>query len=479
MKKSLTLNTILYTLKSIFSIVYPLITFPYISRVLSAEGVGQYSFSNSVVSYFLLIAALGTSTYAIREGAKIRDDREKFQKFAQEIFSINIISMLVSLTLLFLVVQIPKLKSYENIILILAIAIPLTTIGTEWIFNIYEDFAYITIRSMAFQCLSLVGLLIFVKDANDVWKYAVTTVTATAGSNVLNYKKAKKYFKHKIIINKKLIKHIKPVFILFAAAVASQIYINADITMLGLMQGDYATGMYSAASKIYNILRTVLTAAIAIIMPRIAYLKDNNKEGYSSMLSGIFNLYVFLVIPCCIGVLLIADEVLLLLCGVEFLDAGLSLKILAIALIFSTLGSFIANVILVVHSEEKTILAATCIGATLNIIGNIFLIKEFSYVGAALTTLMSELIVFIIQSVRAQKYEKISGAFVNLIKVLLGVLLMSVIHVLIPKWNGSALIEMSITVISSVIIYIISMLCLKQESIVLILKSVCSRKKDN
>ena len=93
MKKSLTLNTILYTLKSIFSIVYPLITFPYISRVLSAEGVGQYSFSNSVVSYFLLIAALGTSTYAIREGAKIRDDREKFQKFAQEIFSINIISM--------------------------------------------------------------------------------------------------------------------------------------------------------------------------------------------------------------------------------------------------------------------------------------------------------------------------------------------------------------------------------------------------
>lgn len=144
--------------------LFSLVTTPYISRVLSASGVGEYNFSQSFVSYFLLIAGLGTSTYAIREAGKIRDDKEKIQTFAQEIFLINFLASIVAtFVLVVLVATLPALKSYKKIVLILAFSIPMNILSTEWIFNVYEDFAYITKRSIVLQCVSVILMIIFVK----------------------------------------------------------------------------------------------------------------------------------------------------------------------------------------------------------------------------------------------------------------------------------------------------------------------------
>ncbi|MBT9094481.1 oligosaccharide flippase family protein, partial [Lactobacillus delbrueckii subsp. bulgaricus] len=162
-KKSLGLNAALNGFRSVLNIIFPIITFPYISRVLTVGEIGKYNWSNSFVSYFLLIAGLGVSTYAIREGAKFRNDRKTLSDFASQVFSINILSTLASYVLLLLCVLIfSKIHAYAICVFIFSIQIIFTTLGTEWIYSIFEEYAYITIRSILFKILSIVLLFIFV-----------------------------------------------------------------------------------------------------------------------------------------------------------------------------------------------------------------------------------------------------------------------------------------------------------------------------
>ena len=143
--KSLKVNMILNTIKSITSILFPIITFPYLSNVLGVENIGKYNFANSVIGYFVLIAGLGINTYAIREGAKVRNNKELIEVFSNEMFSINMWSSIVAYILLLPVVfLVPRFRDCKLLLLILSIQIVSRTIGIEWLYSIYEDYVYIT-----------------------------------------------------------------------------------------------------------------------------------------------------------------------------------------------------------------------------------------------------------------------------------------------------------------------------------------------
>lgn len=181
--KSLKVNAFLNGFKTFLNFLFPLITFPYISRVLSVEEIGKYNFSNSIISYFLLLAALGIDKYAIREGAKYRENKERFSSFASEIFSFNIVSTLVSYSLLFLFILFSKtLERYTVCILIFSLQIFFTTLGTEWVYSIFEEYRYITIRSILFKMISVALLFMFVRNEGDYLAYAAITVFASVGS---------------------------------------------------------------------------------------------------------------------------------------------------------------------------------------------------------------------------------------------------------------------------------------------------------
>ena len=168
-EKSLKINMILNAIKGIMSIVFPLISFPYVSKILGVENIGKYNFSNSIINYVVLFAGLGIATYAIREGARLRNKKEEIEKFSSEMFSINIISTVVAYIGLFiLLIIVPKFHEYTSLLIILSLQVIFKTIGIEWIYSIYEDYAYITLRSIIFQVLSLILLFLFVKTQNDV-----------------------------------------------------------------------------------------------------------------------------------------------------------------------------------------------------------------------------------------------------------------------------------------------------------------------
>ena len=155
MKKSMSLNAVMNALKTLMGVIFPLITFPYASNILQVENLGKVNFANSVCGYFLLFAGLGISSYAVREGSKYVNDREKLSAFSSEMFSINMITAVIAYLALFVTMLCSaKLRGYTDLLLIMSLQIFFTTIGTEWIFTIFEEYTYITVRGIIFQIIS-------------------------------------------------------------------------------------------------------------------------------------------------------------------------------------------------------------------------------------------------------------------------------------------------------------------------------------
>lgn len=467
--RSLVLNAFLNSLRNILNILFPLITFPYVSRKLSVSGIGIYNFSNSIVSYFLLIAALGVSTYAIREGAKYRENTEKITRFASEVFTINIWSTVVAYILLFLsLVIFQKLRSYTVCILIFSLQIFFTTIGTEWIYQIYEDYAYITIRSIIFQIFSIILLFIFVRAPQDYLNYAAITVFSAVGSNILNFIHARRYCHIRIVFHFNWRKHIVPILILFAAGVANMIYVNSDVTLLGLMKTNYIVGIYSVSSKVYSLIKTLISALLIVTIPRLALLFSKSQFiEYKNILSKLTNTLVVLALPVSVGLFMLAKEVILIISGPNYYRAVNSLQILCFAYIFSILSWILSDCVLIPAKREKKVLISMTVSAILNIIFNIVLIPFWDENAAAVSTVLAEISMFFINYHYSKdlvndvfKSKELLNSFVTSIVGCMGII---IVCLLCDFELHSIILKTLFSVVLSIIIYGAILLLLKNK----------------
>lgn len=395
--KSLKVNAVVNMVKTVLSLVFPLITFPYVSRVLGVNQMGKYNFANSVISYFLLIAALGISTYAIREGTQYRNNQKAIDEFASEMFSINLVSTVAAYVALFVcLLLVRRFDSCRTEILIFSIEIIATTIGIEWIYNIYEDFVFIAVRSLIFQCISLVLLFLLVRGPGDVDKYVAVTVIAFSGNNILNWFHAKNYCHIHITKSIDWKRHLKPILVIFSTSVATTIYVSSDTTMLGFLVNDnnYSVGIYFVATKIYNIFKNVIVAFLVVLIPRFSMLvhMENGKEKVSALFNRLSTIVITLVTPMMFCVIMLASDIIRIVSGSKYLSAVTSFRILMMACLFSFFAYLFAQCILIPNRREKSFFIATAISATINVGLNFFLIPYIHEVGAAITTLIAELI---------------------------------------------------------------------------------------
>lgn len=390
---SLKCNMALNALKSILNIIFPLITFPYATKILGIDNVGKYNFSNSVVSYFLLFSELGISTYAIREGAKIRKS-ELITTFANEMFSINILSTLISYILLGIsLIYIPKFHEYDCIILILSISILFRTIGMEWIYSIYEDYLYITIRSIVIQILSLLLLFVFVKSKDDLLYYSFVSVFSGALTGILNFIHARKYCKIHFTFNLNCKKHLKPILILFGMSATVTVYVSSDTTILGFMCSDKTVGLYAVSGKIYTIIKTILSSVLVVSIPRIsAILSEQDKNKLNTTLEDIYKTLLTFLFPAIIGLIILRRSIIICISSEEFIGATSSLVLLAIALFFCMGAWFWGQCVLVPLNEEVRVFKVTVVSAIINIVLNLLLIPFGEENAAALTTIIAEAI---------------------------------------------------------------------------------------
>ena len=428
-KKSLKLNAVLNGIKQACTILFPLITFPYISRALGNAGYGQYSWSRTIANYFVLIAGLGVSTYAIREGAKIRDKKEQINQFCSEVFSINVVSTLLSfLAMVGLFIVSTKVRSYSLFVLIQSSAMFLATIGTDWVNNIYEDFLYITIRYILVQLVCLILMFVFVRSSKDVAIYCLLATLASYGGNLLNIFYVRKYVKFKFTFHMNIKEHLLPLLILFINSVAITIYVNSDITMLGFYASDKIVGIYSFASNIYNLIKMLINAIIVVAIPRVAYILVKDKNQYSKILSDTFVMLTTILLPIAIGMAMLSKEIIVIAGGQQYLSGESVLQVLSIATIFAIYGSFYSNCVLIVHNEEKKCLIATLISAGSNIGLNFILLPIFGMLGAAITTIFAEFVNCLMQLYFSRKYYSLKNVSK---KDMLSVIISSVVVLII------------------------------------------------
>ena len=397
-QRSLETNALLNGIKQSSSIMFSLITFPYISHVLGSDGYGKYSFSYSVTNYFILLAALGIYTYAIREGAKIRDNQKAINQFCSQVFSINVCSTAISLLLLFFMLFfLPKFSEYKAYILIQSMIIVLDAIGIDWINGIFEDFFYITVRYIAVQCICLLAMFVFVRQPEDIIPYCIISVLATNGGKLINIFYVRKYAKIRFTFNMDLKRHLLPLLILFANSIAITIYVNSDITMLGFFESNAQVGVYSFVSKIYNLLKQLINAVIVVSVPRIAYIQKNRPKEYKILINKIFSVLNIIMLPIIVGLFCMSDSMILLAGGEQYISGNVALKILSVAILFAIYASLFTNCMLIVNRQEKLCLNATVISAIVNVGLNFVLMPWLGMIGAAITTVLAEFVNCVMQ----------------------------------------------------------------------------------
>ncbi|WP_294001632.1 flippase [uncultured Megasphaera sp.] len=465
---SLGVNACLNAINSALRIVFPLITYPYVFRILHKDGIGKVTYASSIINYFVLIAGLGIATYAIREGAKIRDDRLKFNLFCNEMFSINIVSTIISYILLAILIVVSSgLQAYTSILLVYSLTIILTTIGVDWINTIYEDFLYITIRSIFSYIISLFLLFLFVRSADDVIPYSFITVIQLAFIAIVNFYYCRKYVHIRIIGRLNLKKHLKPILFIFANSVATTIYVNSDTTMLGILTTDSYVGLYIVSVKIYSVIKTILAAFYSATVPRISYyLGINENEKVKKNFTNIFSAMTIILLPCTVGLAVLSREIILIMGGAEYEEATLTLQILSVSLIGAIFGGLITYALNIPLRREKYNVIATVISAGINIGLNFFMIPLFKQNGAAITTAVSEFFVFSFCFFTLKDQDKYIDFKLwsrNLFQAIIGCFIIAVISFSVKIVISNVLFRVVLIFILSIICYGLILLLFKNQ----------------
>ena len=392
-------NFIMNFLLTASSFLFPLITFPYVSRVLQATAMGRVSFVASVANYFLMVASLGIPTYAIRACAQVRDDRKQLSKVAQEILIINLIATaLVMVTYGVMIVTVPRFRSDTTLFLINGVQIILNAIGVNWLYQALEQYDYITIRSVLFKIASVVLMFLFVKSEGDYVIYGAITVFAAAGANVLNLIRMWRYVDLKKEGKYEFRRHLKPIFVLFAQNAAVSVYTNLDTVMLGFMKGDYEVGLYSAAVKIKAVLLSLVTSLGNVLLPRMSYYaKQNDTERFQNTAVSALNFTMMLSVPLALFFTMYAGDSILLLAGAGYAGAVLATQLLTVAVVPNGLTGVLGVQVLTAESREKCVLYSVIGGAVIDFALNLVFIPKYGVAGAALATMIAEFGVLAIQ----------------------------------------------------------------------------------
>ena len=341
-----------------------------------------------------------------------------------------------------------------------------TTLGCEWVYNIYEDFKYITIRSIAFQAISLILLFVFVRDSNDLLAYSIITVIASSGANVINIIARKKYLKIGLSFNKNLKKHLVPIFVLFANSIAMTIYINSDMTILGIMTGDYYTGLYSVSTKVYTVIKSLLGAIIVVSIPHlVALIGKKDLTEYRNTSKGILNVLLSFCVPTMIGIFCISKYIILLLSGEDYVTATMSLKILSFALIFSIISWYYTSCVLIPFRKEKIVLAATTSSAIANVVLNILLVPKFNINATAFTTMLAELISAAVCYIYGRKYTQYRPPLNIIMSILIGSVGIYACCYIVAQLFSSVLLVITFSIAFSALIYMLVLILFKNPTI--------------
>ncbi len=420
-KKSLKLNFVMNAILTMSSFIFPLISFPYVSRILLPEGTGKVSFATSLIAYFMMFAQLGIPTYGVRACAKVRDDRIKLTRTAQELLIINLVMTAISYTALVLaLIFVPRLRSERPLYLLVSLSILFNTLGMEWLYKALEQYTYITVRSIVFKLVALVSMFLLVHQKQDYVIYGGITIFASSASGIMNFVHARKFISLRPVGHWCFRPHLKAVAVFFAMACASTVYTNLDTVMLGFMTGDETVGYYNAAVRIKSILVSIVTSLGTVLLPRASYYVERGEmDRFRQITHKALNFVFLAAVPMTVYFALFAKQGIFLLSGENYAGSVIPMQWIMPTLLFIGLSNILGIQILVPLGREKVVLWSIIAGAVLDVALNLVLIPGFGAAGAAAATSAAELTVLAVQFLVLGKQARQGFASVSFGRLLL------------------------------------------------------------
>lgn len=476
-KKSVSKNYLYNMAYQVLAILLPLITTPYLSRVLGAESIGIYSYTYSIATYFVLFGTLGVALYGQREIAYVQDNPNKRSIVFWEVFLLKCFTMMISVLIYYLSFCLGgQYKIYYRILLIELLT---QTLDIIWFFRGIEEFKKTVIRNLIVKAIFFISIFVFIKSATDLTKYVFIVTLANLIGNCTLWAYVPKYIEKIRFSDLHIFRHFKSVILLFIPQIAVQIYTMLDKTMIGYLVADKSeTGYYEQAQKIINILTTLITSLGVVMVPRMAStFAKGDKEQLKKYMYNSFRFVFFLAFPIVVGLIIVADKFVPLFFGEGYDRVIILMRIIAPVVLFVGMSNILGTQYLLPVKKQKEYTISVVIGALLNFATNLLLIPSQLAVGASITTIMAEATVVAIQFFFIRKEFNILEILKLSIKNIMAVSIMALCIVWLGFLNINPVICMGLQIIIGAIAYGISLLVMKDEFLRLIFEKLQNKIK--
>lgn len=464
-------NYIYNLVYQIVAIILPLVTIPYASRVLGAEMIGINSYTNTIISYFVLIANVGLTTYGNRTISYTRDSVLKRSQKFWEIFVIKIIMALFSLALFFTFTCI--YREYTTFLYIQSIQILATAIDISWFFTGMEDFKRTVTRNILTKILSAICIIAFVKSREDLWLYILILVLSTFLGNLTLWTYV---FDAIEVINFKslqLKEHIKPVFVLFIPQLATTLFLTLNKLLLGNLSTLSQSGYFDSADKVIRILLTFITAIGTVIFPRLANsFNRGEKRNVEELLKLSFGAVNIIAFPMIVGIMVIGRPFSILFFGSEFEGIEIVLGILSIELIFMGWSSVLGNQFLVAINKTKGLTVSVFIASLILLISSFILIPMLGASGASISSVIGEATIALVQLYYVSKQTRLCLLFSDISKILVSSLIMGTTCLVIGSYFYDGIMKLCVQGTVGLMVYCIVIWYSRTEIVNTILKKI-------
>lgn len=465
-EKSLTKNSIYYLIYNVLNVLFPFITGIYVSRVLLPDTIGQVTYAQNIVQYFVIIAFLGIPTYGMREIAKARVEKGKLDKLFSELFIINFISTTVCLlAYLILIFSVPLFRENIELYLIVGLLLLLNYFNISWLYDGLEEFKFTSLRNIIFKAVSFFFLILFVRSQNDILIYACVHVVGTAGNYIINMLRCGS-FVHFSFHGLSFKRHLKPIAFLVVVNLAIEIYTLIDVTMLGIFCTNEEVTFYSYASRIQKIFLSIVNSFTMVVVPRLSLLyKEKKLEEFNLLLSNTLKTVIMFAVPIIIGVFFVADIAIVILYGEVYIAAANILKILSVLLFISPIGYLLGSRVMLVTGNEKKMVIAVGTGALINVVCNIIFIQLYHGLGAAIASLISEIIVMVIYVIFGKKYFCLKFSKRSYMSIAIACAVMAFYLFGMSFLQLNMYLQLTLNVMGAIIIYFSVLLIVKEETV--------------
>ena len=384
----------LYNLSyQILIIILPVITIPYVTRIFTSEDLGNYGFYNSIVSYFALFSMLGIGIYGTKQIAAASDVSSTFWN----IYAIQLISSALAISVyLIAIFSIPQMGGV--IPLMVGVVLFERMFDISWLFSGKEDFKKITLRNTVVRLVGVICIFTFIKSSDDLYLYIFLIVTINFLGQLVMWVPAKKFIKRPSFNTKIMKKNLHPIVLLFLPQVAISLYVVLDRTLLGLLGSYSDVGIYEQGQKLTSIIYKIVSSLGVVMLPRVANLLSERKEKEAqNMVRFSFILYNLIIFPMIFGLIAINEVFIKIFLGENFQDVKYVLYIIVFNIMFIGWTNILGYQVLVVRNKNKEFMLSTTIPAIVSVAVNITVIPFFGYIGASITSVVVEFLVFAIQ----------------------------------------------------------------------------------